>query len=85
VLSYLNDVKDASEGRSQCAIKASNLHNLLTNLRFRLEDGHGHQPWFIVVQAIAVENDSVYNHGVHCVHTPALGYAGCRPLLLYQC
>lgn len=56
VLSYLNDVKDASKGRAQCAIEASNLHNLLTNLRFRLEEGHGHQPWFSAVQALAVEN-----------------------------
>jgi hypothetical protein len=57
VLSYLNDVKDTSKGRAQCAIEASNLHNLLTNLRFRLEEeGHGHQPWFSAVQALAVEN-----------------------------
>jgi len=56
VLSYLNDVKDASRGRAQCAIEASNLHNLLTNLRFRLEEGHGRQPWFHAVQALAIEN-----------------------------
>jgi hypothetical protein len=56
VLSYLNDVKDTSKGRVQCAIEASNLHNLLTNLRFRLEQGHGHQPWFSAVQALAVKN-----------------------------
>jgi hypothetical protein len=56
VLSYLNDVKDTSKSRAQCAIEASNLHNLLTNLRFRLEEGHGHQPWFSAVQALAVEN-----------------------------
>jgi hypothetical protein len=62
VLSYLNDVKDTSKGRAQCAIEGSNLHNLLTNLRFRLEEGHGYQPWFIAVQALAAENDSVNNH-----------------------
>ncbi|KAI4940642.1 hypothetical protein J4E91_011293 [Alternaria rosae] len=56
VLSYLNDVKDTSKGRAQCAIEASNLHNLLKNLRFRLEEGHGHQSWFSAVQALAVEN-----------------------------
>lgn len=56
VLSYLNDVKDAPKGRAQCAIEASNLHNLLTNLRFRLEEGHDHRPWFSAVQALAVEN-----------------------------
>ncbi|KAH8728164.1 ankyrin repeat domain-containing protein [Phaeosphaeriaceae sp. PMI808] len=56
VLAYLNDVKDASKGHAQCAIEASNLHNLLTNLRFRLEEGHTHQPWFDAVRALAVEN-----------------------------
>ncbi|KAH7411643.1 hypothetical protein DE146DRAFT_674164 [Phaeosphaeria sp. MPI-PUGE-AT-0046c] len=56
VLSYLNDVKDTSKSRAQCAIEASNLHNLLTNLRFRLEEGHSHEPWFRAVQALAVEN-----------------------------
>lgn len=56
VLSYLNDVKDTSKGHAQCTIEASNIHNLLTNLRFRLEEGRGHQPWFTTVQALAVEN-----------------------------
>ena len=44
VLSYLNDVNDASKDRAQCAIKASNLHSLLLNLRFRLEGGDASQP-----------------------------------------
>ncbi|KAF2856939.1 hypothetical protein T440DRAFT_438129 [Plenodomus tracheiphilus IPT5] len=56
VLSYLNDVKDTSKGRAQCAIEASNLHKLLTDLRFQLEEGHGHQSWFSAVQALAVKN-----------------------------
>jgi hypothetical protein len=56
VLSYLNDVKDASKGRAQCAIEASNLHNLLTNLRFRLEEGHAHETWFNAVQTLAVKD-----------------------------
>jgi hypothetical protein len=56
VLAYLNDVKDASGGQAQCAIEASNLYNLLTKLRFRLEERRGHQPWFSAVQALAVEN-----------------------------
>ncbi|KAH8710036.1 ankyrin repeat domain-containing protein [Phaeosphaeriaceae sp. PMI808] len=56
VLAYLNDVKDAPKGQAQCAIEASNIHNLLTNLRFRLEEGHAHQPWFNAVQALAVKN-----------------------------
>jgi hypothetical protein len=56
VLSYLSDVKGSSQGHAQCTIEASNLHNLLTNLRFRLEERHGHQPWFNAVQALAVKN-----------------------------
>ncbi|OAL47323.1 HET-domain-containing protein [Pyrenochaeta sp. DS3sAY3a] len=56
VLSYFNDVKDASKGLAQCAIEVSNLHSLLTNLRFRLEEGHGHQRWFNAVHKLAVQN-----------------------------
>jgi hypothetical protein len=56
VLAYLNDVKDASKGYAQCTIEASNVYNLLTNLRFRLEEGHAHQPWFNAVQALAVKS-----------------------------
>jgi hypothetical protein len=54
VLSYLNDVKDAPKERAQCAIEASNLHNLLLNLRFRLEEG-GSEPWNTAVRALSVE------------------------------
>ena len=56
VLTYLNDVKDASKDHAQCAIEASNLHSLLVNLRFRLEEGDASQPWYTTVRALAVEN-----------------------------
>lgn len=56
VLTYLNDVKDASRDHAQCAIEASNLHSLLVNLRFRLEEGGASQPWYTTVRALAVEN-----------------------------
>ena len=56
VLSDLNDVNDASEDRAQYAIEASNVHSLLLNLRFRLEEGDASQPWYIAVRALAVEN-----------------------------
>ena len=56
ILTYLNDVKDASKDRAQCAIEASNLYSLLLNLRFRLEDGDASQPWYTTVRALAVEN-----------------------------
>ena len=56
VLTYLNDVKNASKDRAQCAIEASNLYNLLVNLRFRLEEGDASQPWYTTVRMLAVEN-----------------------------
>jgi hypothetical protein len=56
VLSYLNDVKDASKDRTECAVETSSLHSLLLNLRFRLEGGDTSQPWYVAVRALAVEN-----------------------------
>jgi hypothetical protein len=56
VLVYLNDVKDASKGQAQCAIESSNIHYLLTDLRFRLEEEHAHQPLLNAIQALEVEN-----------------------------
>ncbi|KZM20487.1 hypothetical protein ST47_g8336 [Ascochyta rabiei] len=56
VLAYLNDVKNASKDRAQCAMEASNTHSLLTNLRFRLEASTGSEPWYTAVRALAVEN-----------------------------
>lgn len=56
VVGYLNDVKDAPRDRATCAIEAANLHSLLTNLRFRLEEGNGSAPWFTAVRGLAVEN-----------------------------
>jgi hypothetical protein len=55
VIGYLNDVKDASKDRARCAIEASNLHSLLTNLRFRLEEGDVEASWFTAIRALAVE------------------------------
>lgn len=55
-LSYLNDVKDASKDRIQCAIELSNLYSLLLQLRFRLEEGVSNQPWYTAVRALAVED-----------------------------
>jgi len=56
VLVYLNDVKDASKDRTQCAIETSNLYNLLFNLRVRVEEGDFEKPWYTAVRALAVEN-----------------------------
>jgi hypothetical protein len=56
VLGYLNDVKDASKDRAKCAVEASNVHSLLINLRFRLEEGSADAPWYTAVRALGVEN-----------------------------
>lgn len=56
VLGYLNDVKDASKDRARCAVEASDLHSLLVNLRFRLEEEDCHQPWYTSIQALGIRN-----------------------------
>lgn len=56
VIGYLNDIRDAPNECQQCAIEASNLQNLLINLRYRLEQGHTGEPWFTAVQSLNVEN-----------------------------
>jgi hypothetical protein len=55
VLSYLNDVKDASQGRAQCAIEVANLHGLLFQLRFRIEGIDSKETSYIAIQALTVE------------------------------
>ena len=56
VIGYLNDVRDAPTECQQCVIEASNLQNLLINLRYRLEQGHTGDPWFTAVRSLNVEN-----------------------------
>ncbi|KAF2257612.1 hypothetical protein CC78DRAFT_482883 [Lojkania enalia] len=56
VLEYLNDVKDASKDRTQCALEISNLYNLLFSLRAQVEEGDATNEWYTALQALAVEN-----------------------------
>ena len=56
VIGYLNDVKDAPKECQQCTIEASNIQNLLINLRYRLEQGQADDPWFTAVRALNIEN-----------------------------
>jgi len=56
VIKYLNDVKDAPRECQQCTIEASNLQNLLINLRYRLEQGQTSDLWFTELRALNVEN-----------------------------
>ena len=56
VISYLHSMKDASKERVRCAIEASNIFNLLTNLSSRLEEASPRDPWFTAVRALATDN-----------------------------
>jgi len=56
VITYLNGVKDAPKECQQCTIEASNLQNLLINLRYHLEQGQTCDPWFTAVRTLDVEN-----------------------------
>lgn len=56
VIGYLNDVKDAPKECQKCTIEASNIQNLLINLRYRLEQGTADLPWFRAIRALSIEN-----------------------------
>ncbi|EUC29589.1 hypothetical protein COCCADRAFT_69931, partial [Bipolaris zeicola 26-R-13] len=56
VLGYLNDVRDAPKDRAKCAIEASSVHNLLTSLRFLLEEENANVPWYKAVCDLGVQN-----------------------------
>jgi hypothetical protein len=55
VVEYLSNVKDAPRERAQCAIEASNIYNLLTILRYRVEEGDFNKPWFSTIRTLAVQ------------------------------
>lgn len=56
VVGYLNEVKDAPKDRARCATEASNLFNLLNNLRYRLEEADTNQAWYTAIRALAVRD-----------------------------
>ena len=56
VLKYLNDVKDASKGHTQCALEITNLYSILLQLESRREEGDASQRWYNAVRALGVEN-----------------------------
>ncbi|KAF1913123.1 hypothetical protein BDU57DRAFT_559256 [Ampelomyces quisqualis] len=78
VIGYLNHVKDTSKDRATCAVEASNLHSLLTNLRFRLEDEDVATPWFTAIRALAVENGPLdqFQHSLELLHHRMTGAKG---------
>lgn len=59
ILGYLNDIKDASKDRTQCATEISNLYALFFNLRARIEEGNFECPWYRAVQALTVKSGPI--------------------------
>jgi hypothetical protein len=78
VLSYLIDINDASKDRATCAIEASNVHSLLTNLRYRLEDADAQAPWFTAVRGLAVEDGPLdqFRHALQLLQDRMTGNTG---------
>lgn len=56
VLGYLNEAKDASKDRTQCALELLNLSSLLYKLRDYVETGTPSLLWYTAVGALAAPN-----------------------------
>jgi hypothetical protein len=56
VIEYLKDVKDAPKDCQQCCSEASNLHGLLINLLYYLNQRQTGDTWYTAVRALNVEN-----------------------------
>ena len=54
--SYINDARNATKEQAQVAVEASNLYNLLTTLRFRVEGAPSEGPWFNQVKLLGTKN-----------------------------
>lgn len=53
---YVNDIRHATSEQKKLVVEASNLYDLLTNLRFRVEEAQTNDPWFNHVKLLHVEN-----------------------------
>lgn len=56
VVDYLKDVKDAPKECRRCQTEASNLHNLLNNLLFHVNQRQANESWFTKVRALTIKN-----------------------------
>lgn len=56
VLSYLNDVNNASKDRAKIAIEASIVYSLFTALKYRLEEADPTDPWYRGVRSLGVDD-----------------------------
>lgn len=53
---YINDVRHATAEQAKVAVEASNLYNLLTSLRFRVEAAQVNDLWFAEVRKLGEHN-----------------------------
>ncbi|KFZ13409.1 hypothetical protein V501_03719 [Pseudogymnoascus sp. VKM F-4519 (FW-2642)] len=53
IIGYLNDIKDASTDRKQCALEISNVSNLLVTLIYRLDEASSNGGWYTEVESLA--------------------------------
>lgn len=56
LLSYINDVQNATKDQAQLAVEVSNIYSLLISLRFRVEQSNCHDPWFTAVRSLGIED-----------------------------
>lgn len=56
LLSYLNDVRNATKDQAQLTVEAYNICSLLASLRIRVEQSNAHDPWFTAVRNLGTEN-----------------------------
>ncbi len=56
LLSYWNDVRNATKDQAQLAVELSNIYSLLLSLRFRVEQSNPQDPWFVAVRDLGTEN-----------------------------
>ncbi|OBT85043.1 hypothetical protein VE02_07148 [Pseudogymnoascus sp. 03VT05] len=59
IIGCLNDLKDTSKDRAQCAIEISNVSNLLVTLMYRLDEVSSNDTWYGEVQALAAVNGPI--------------------------
>jgi hypothetical protein len=59
VVAYLKDVKHAPGDCQKCLQNACNLHSLLINLLYHLNQGRAGDSWFTAVRALDVENGPI--------------------------
>lgn len=56
VLSYLNDIRKATKEQQQLNLEAIEISNLLTRLRFRIDESNSSDQWFATVRSLGIKN-----------------------------